>query len=154
MTRRKLIGTSLLLLTLLGLCIYVNRDWFASEGIQISHRSIPRGSSVSRGRGAAVSKASPVIFGFDPSLRLNSLKVVSVAELATNKYPHALWEMVSSSNSVPLRSLEYGQWIRGMYPKVPNARPEPLQPGETYRLLIQAGSLKGQHDFEAAPRTP
>jgi hypothetical protein len=154
MTRRKLIGTSLLLLTLLGLCIYVNRDWFASEGIQIYHRNSPRSNSSGRGRGAAVSKASPVIFGFNRSFRLNSLKVVAVADLATNKYPHALWEMVSSSNSVPLRGFEYGGYIRGMHPKVPNARPEPLQPGETYRLLIQAGSLKGEHDFEATPKTP
>jgi len=154
MTRRKLIGTSILLLALVGLCIYVNRDWFAGEGIQIYHRNNARSSPFSRGRGAVVSKSNPIIFGFNRSLQLNAIKVVAVAELETNKYAHAVWEMVTTSNSVPLRGFEYGSYIRGMHPKAANARPEPLQPGETYRLLIQSGSLKGQHDFVATPKTP
>jgi hypothetical protein len=154
MTRRKLIGTSILLLALVGLCIYVNRDFFEGEGIQIYHRNNTRSSAPGRGRGAVVNKANSVLFGFNHAIQLNSLKVVAVAELKTNKYAHAYWEMVTTSNSVPMKGFEYGSYIRGMHPKVPNAHPEPLQPGETYRLLITSGSLKGQHDFEATPRMP
>jgi len=42
----------------------------------------------------------------------------------------------------------YGQHIRGMKPEVPGARPEPLQPGVTYRLFVKSGSATGQHDFQ------
>ena len=154
MTRRKLIGTSILLLTLVGLCIYVNRDFFEDEGIQIYHRNNTRSSGGGRGRGAALNNANSVLFGFNQAIQLNSIKVVALAELKTNKYAHALWEMGTTSNSVPVKGFEYGSFIRGMHPKVANARPEPLEPGQKYRLLIQSGSLKGQHDFEATPKVP
>ena len=154
MTRGKLIGTSILLLALLSLCIYVNRDWFEGDGIQIYHRNNTRSAGGGRGRGDAQNKANSVIFGFNRAIQITSIKVVAVAELQTNKYAHAYWEMVTTSNSVPVKGFDYGGYIRGMHPKLPNARPEPLQPGEKYRLLIQSGSLKGQHDFEATPRMP
>jgi hypothetical protein len=154
MSRRKFIGTSVLLLALLGLCLYFNRDWFAGPDIQIYHRSSSRSSTFTRGRGAQVSPSNPVIFGFNRKLQLNSIKVVKAAEIETNKYAHPLWEMVSSSNSIPLRGFEYGQYIRGMHPKVANARPDPLEPGVVYLLLIEAGSLKGEHEFMPTPRTP
>lgn len=152
MTRPKLIGTSILLLAMLGLCIYINRDFFAGDGIQIYHRNTVQSSAGGRGRGAAANKCTPVIFGFDHSLQLKSVKVIALAELQTNKYAHALWELTTTSNSVPVKGFEYGGFIRGMHPKVANMRPEALEPGQKYRLLVQSGSLKGQHDFEAVAK--
>ena len=154
MSRRKFIGSAVLLLALLGLCIYMNRDWFAGPDIQIYHRASSRPSPFARGRNASVSKASPVIFGFNRKLALTAIKVVRAAELETNKYAHPLWELVSSSNSVPLRGFAYGEYIRGLHPKVANARPDPLEPGVVYLLLVEAGSLKVRHEFMPVPVTP
>ena len=154
MSRRKFIGTSILILALLGLCIYMNRDWFAGPDIQIYHRASSRPLPFARGRSALVSKTSPVIFGFNRKLQLSAIKVVRASEIETNKYAHPLWEMVSSSNSVPLRGFAYGEYIRGMHPKVANARPDPLEPGVVYLLQIQSGSLKGEHEFMPVPPAP
>ena len=154
MSRRKFIGSSILILALLGLCIYLNRDWFAGPDIQIYHRASSRPLPFSRGRNALASKTSPIIFGFNRKLQLSAIKVVRAAEIETNKYALPLWEMVSSSNSVPIRGFAYGEYIRGMHPKVANARPDPLEPGVVYLLQIQSGSLKGEHEFMAMPIVP
>jgi hypothetical protein len=79
--------------------------------------------------------------------KLTSVKVVSVSALESNKYALPVWELKSDSNSVPTKLFSYGDRIRGMKPIVSNARPEPLVPGAPYRLFVEAGSLKAQHDF-------
>lgn len=152
MSRRKFIGTAILLLALLGLGLYLNRDWFAGKEIQIMHRDLVRPSFATRNRAATQSRANPVVFGFNRRLQFKSIVVVAVAEIATNKYAHPLWELVSSSNSVPLRSFEYGQRIRGMQPKIANAEPDPLEPGVSYRLLVDTLSERGEHEFTPTPR--
>ena len=81
--------------------------------------------------------------------RLTALKVVSVSELQSNKYAPPVWELKSDSNSVPVKMFSYGDHIRGMKPVIETARPEPLEPGTTYRIFVEAGSLKAQHDFIA-----
>jgi hypothetical protein len=87
--------------------------------------------------------------------RLTALKVVSVSELESNKYALPTWELKSDSNSFPVKMFSYGERIRGMKPAIDNTRPEPLEPGTTYRIFIEAGSLKAQHDFIAdAPGGP
>jgi hypothetical protein len=88
-----------------------------------------------------------VNFNLGYPYRLTSLKVVSVSALESNKYALPAWELKSDSNSVPIKMFSYGERIRGMQPIVSNARPEPLDPGATYRLFIEAGSEKAQHDF-------
>lgn len=138
---------------LAGLCLYVNRDWFTREGIQIYHRSSQRMPFFRRGR-PDNSAVNPVFFGFSQKLKLTEVKVISVGELATNKYPHALWNLVSESNSVPTKGFAYGMFIPGMHPKVKGVPPDPLEPGVQYRLIVQAGSQKGEHDFAPTPRTP
>ena len=64
--------------------IYVFKftDWFAEKRIQIKYRNLPQ-------RGAANSVA-PVTFYLDQEYQITSLKVISVTEASTNKYPHAL----------------------------------------------------------------
>ena len=83
--------------------------------------------------------------GFHP---LTTVKVVLVADMETNKFPHAIWKLISDSNSVPTSSFNYGSYIRGMHPDVKGARPDPLEPGVAYRLIVVTAKDKQvQHDF-------
>jgi hypothetical protein len=135
------------LLVLVGaLFIYINRDWFQARPIQVSHR-IYRFA----GRFGGADTPTPVMFEFDHRLKLTSIKIVSLADSQTNKYPHALWHMISSSNSVPTKGLVYGMDVPGMRPAVNGAVADPLDPQQTYRLLLEAGSVKGQYDFTLEP---
>src|SRR2546425_1253317 len=95
-----------LTVVLAGFSLYLNKDWFGSENIQIYHRSRPAGL-IRRKRvdipGVDNPAINPIVFGFGHKLRLTSIKVIPVSELATNKYPHPIWHLVSTSNSVPIK---------------------------------------------------
>ena len=54
---------------------------------------------------------------------------------------------------MPIKEFGYDASIRGMHPAVKGADADPLQPGIKYRLLIEAGSQKAEHDFVPVPRT-
>ena len=145
-----------LALAVLLLCVYAYyfTDWFASESIQIVHTLRPY-TPPRRGRARNSDDnplANTVSFGFNRKCRLTEVKVIPVSDLATNKYAHPIWHLVSESNSVPTKAFVYGMNIEGMHPKVPGARPDPLQPGIAYRLFVDAGELKGEHDFKTTPR--
>jgi hypothetical protein len=118
-----------------GLSLYLNKDWFARSNIQIIHLS-------GRGQRAPEGAVAPIVFGFKHKLKLTSIEVVPVKELS-----HPIWHLVSESNSVPTEGFTYGQHIHGMHSKIRGAEADPLEPGIQYRLLVQAGSLKGEHDF-------
>jgi hypothetical protein len=135
-----------LLVVIGGLFIYLNRDWFQRRPIQISHRLYRFA-----GRFGGADTPSPVMFEFDRRLKLTSIKVVGLADAQTNKYPQPLWHMVTSSNSVPTKGFVYGLDVLGMRSAVNDASAEPLDPRQTYRLLIEAGSLKAEHDFTLEP---
>ena len=151
MTRK--VWTLLALAALLGgFSLYLNKDWFAKENIQIYDRSRPvRGGRLGRWRveNAAV---NPVVFGFSRKLALKSVKVISLSEIETNKYPHPVWYLVSDSNSVPTKDFLYGMNIRGMHSAVKDATADPLEPDVKYRLFIDSGSFKAEHDFMPVPR--
>jgi len=152
---RKLLLLIALAAALGGLSLYLNRDWFAGEDIRIHHRSRPaRSGFFGHTRSQAKPTTDPVFFAFDRKLRLTSLKVIPVSEIETNKYPHPIWHLVSNSNSVPITEWAYGLPIRGMRPAVKGATPDPLKPGVKYRLLIEAGKLRAEHDFVPVPRRP
>ena len=131
-----------LLVVIGGLFIYLNRDWFQRRPIQVSHR-IYRFA----GRFGGQDTPTPVMFEFDRRLKLTSIKVVALADAQTNKYPQPLWHMITSSNSVPTKGFVYGMDVPGMLSAVNGASAEPRDPIQTYRLLMEAGSLKAQHDF-------
>ncbi len=139
---------------LLGsLSFYFNKDWFAKDQIQIFDRSRPaRGPLAASGRSGHAA-INPILFGFDRELRLTSLKVIPVSGIETNKYPHPVWQLTTESNSVPIKEFGYDAAIAGMHPAVKDAQAEPLQPGVKYRMFIEAGSQKAQHDFVPVPRT-
>ena len=135
-----------LLVVVGGLFIYLNRDWFQRRPIQISHRLYRFA-----GRFGGADAPTPVMFEFDRRLKLTSVKVVALADAQKNKYPRALWHMITSSNSVPTKGVVYGMDVPGMRSAVDGASAEPLDPIQTYRLLMEAGSLKAQHDFTLEP---
>jgi len=111
-----------LVVVLGGFSLYLNRDWFGAENIQIHHRSRPaRAGFFRRNRPPPAAATDPIFFAFDRKLKLNSLKVIPVSEIETNKYPHPICELVSDSNSVPVAEWSYGMPIRGMRPSVKGA---------------------------------
>jgi hypothetical protein len=153
MTRKQWIVTASVLV-LGGLSLYFNTDWFLKENIQIYHRARPVRAALTGRKRARNLTYTPVFFGFDRKLKLTEIKVVPVSETITNKYPHPIWHMITDSNSVPTKGFLYGENVPGMRPAVKGAIPDPLEPGTNYRLLVQAGSLKVQHDFATTGPTP
>lgn len=146
-------NTFLIVLVLLlgGLSLYLNRDWFETSPIQISSRSIqPRGWLARRTRNWP---AKPVVFLLSQPLRLTSVEVIPLSETKTNQSPQPVWQLTSDSGSVPVKDFIYGINVRRMKPFVKGVRAQPLQPGVKYRVLVQAGSRKAEHDFVAVPRT-
>jgi hypothetical protein len=138
-----------------GISLYLNRDWFAKDNIQIYSRSRPaRAGLFGRKRASDPGAVEPVFFGIDRRLKLTSLKVVAVRDAETNKYPHTFWHLISDSNSIPVKDFIYGMNIRGMRPDVKGATADPLEPGVKYRLLVEAGPVKAEHDFVAVANTP
>jgi hypothetical protein len=146
MSKTKTILIVVSLIALGGLSIYLNRDSFASETIQISHRVSPwlKTARTKRANDLGV----PVTFTLSGYYRLTNLKVVLASEIETNKYAHPIWELTTESNSIPTATFAYGSGIRGMHPAVKGARPDPLEPGVQYRLLLKTDKDKqAQHDF-------
>lgn len=121
-------------------------DWFSKETIQIIPTIRPgRPSAIPRDVGAPA--VCPVSFAFDGKYPLTVVKVVVSDDLKTNKYPKALWHLISEKGSAPQKSIIYGYPIKDMKPAVPRARPEPLLPEVRYTLLVEAGKIKGQTNF-------
>jgi hypothetical protein len=139
-----------------SLSLYLNKDWFAGETIQIEHRSRPARAGFFRRSSKPQPKTAtdPVFFAFDRKLKLTSLKVIPVSEIETNKYPHPILHLISDSNSVATTEWSYGIPIRGMRPAVKGAVPDPLVPGVPYRLILEAGKAKAQHDFVPVAASP
>ena len=143
-----------------GIGLYLNRDWFARDNIQISHR-LRTGIMASMGGGGRFRRNAPnakpapnIFFEFDRKLNLTDVRVVAFSDFQTNKYPMPLWHMTSESNSLPTRGFMYGSMIPGMRPNVKGAAPEPLEPDAKYRLLLSAGKFKAYHDFTIAGEKP
>ncbi len=126
----------LILLALILGCLYIYKftDSFKKRQIQIKYRNLA-------GRGGTVT------FYLDGEYALTSVKVISVAEAATNKYPHSYWQLESKSNSLPQTDFLYGQPIPGMTPKIPGVAPDLLAPTEEYQITVEAGKLKGEKNF-------
>ena len=137
-----------------GLSLYLNKDWFAGDNIHMYHRSRPPRAGMFRAKRKDDNPAiNPIMFGFDHRQKLTSIKVVPALEVETNKYAHALWHLISESNSVPVKDFTYGAPIQGMHPAIKGALPDALEPGVKYRMFVETASLKTQHDFIPDPRT-
>ncbi len=134
------------LVVVAGVYVVYLTDLFQPTTIQILSQVRPIRATQPGAPGQTVTY--PVSFAFDRKLKLTEVRVVNTEDEATNKFPHALWHLIADSNSVPTKAILYGQPLRGLKPKVPHARPEPLQPDVKYRLYVMAGKLKGQIDFK------
>jgi hypothetical protein len=133
---------------LLGVYVYYFSDWFSPKQMFIEHsiRVAAPGRGV-MGMAKADKSKNVLTFAFNGKYELTALKVVPLAEFQTNKYAHPLWQLVTESNTVPLKAIVYGARIRGMYPKVKGAEADPLEANVTYRLIVEAGKISGEHDF-------
>lgn len=148
MSKTKIIFVAVLILGLAGLSVYMNKDAFAEKSIQISHRMSPWMRQATPSRRRANDLGVPVTFTLSEFHNLTTVKVILVADMETNKFPHAIWKLTSDSNSVPTSTFNYGSYIRGMRPDVKGARPDPLEPGVAYRLIVAtATDQQAQHDF-------
>ena len=133
----------IVLLILSSVYVVYFTDLFNKPTISISAR--PRAAR-------SADSSGTVSFSFDRRCELTEIKVVNVAELETNKYARAYWHLISDSSSDPLKGIMYGENVKGMKPKIPKMKPEPLQAGQKYRLFLLAGKSKGEVDFEMPPK--
>jgi len=148
MSKTKIISVAVLLLGLIGLSLYLNRDYFRSDGIQITHRLSPWMQARRPGARNPNDLGMPVTFMLNGFYKLTSVRVFESAKIETNKYAVPIWRIISDSNSVPTSSFNYGSYIKGMHPEAKGARPEPLIPGVKYRLTVVTDKkLEAQHDF-------
>ncbi|MDB6021622.1 MAG: hypothetical protein JWQ04_1479, partial [Pedosphaera sp.] len=137
------------LIAVIGVYYYLYKDSFRKPRIQISHTIRPQSWALAHKSADASDDdlTRIVIFGMEQDYKLTSVKVIAIPELETNKYAHPIWELTSDSNSVPVRAFNYGGHVRGMHPPVKGAQPGALAMNVPYRLFIEAGPMKGVHDF-------
>lgn len=154
MTKKEYLLTGMVLV--LGcLYIYFFTGWFAPKIIRIEHTIRPARAVWSSDGQPAVPigrQAINVTFALNREFELTSIQVVPAAEYETNRYAHPLWHLVSEDGSEPTKALSYGFPIPQMAPSVPGAFPEPLTPGLEYRLIVEAGSYRGERDFRIPTR--
>ena len=132
-----------------GACyFYLYKDSFRKPHIQISHTLRPQARALARTAGSSSDDLTKmIIFGMERDYKLTSVKVVALPELETNKFAQPVWELTSDSNSIPTRTFLYGSLIRGMHPAIKGERPGALEANVPYRLFVEAGPMKGEHDF-------
>jgi hypothetical protein len=129
------------LLVLIGVYVLLFHNRFAREQMTI-HPSL-------RPSRQADATVFPVFFALNDNFRLTSVKVIPFQGDKFNPLGRPVWQLISDSNSVPIRAFAYGQRIKGMKPALAGTRPDPLEPGVVYRLLVEAGSVKASADFRA-----
>jgi len=129
-------------------------DLFRKQTMQIIPTFRPgRASAIPRPRDWP--PVYPISFRFNKNYRFTSIKVVNAAEYATNKNAVPAWYMVSDSNSAPQGVIIYGlPKIPGMRPAVARSKPQPLEAGVEYLLLVEAGRIKARTNFVAREYVP
>ncbi len=127
------------LVALIGVYVLLYHDLFPKQQMMISPSLHPamRGNA----------RVWPVFFSLNDNFRLTSVKVIPLDGDKFNPLGRPIWHLISDSNSVPTRAFSYGQRIKGMKPALKDVRPDPLEPGIVYRLMVEAGSVKASSDF-------
>jgi hypothetical protein len=153
---RKNIILVLCALVLAGIYVYFFTDWFAPPDIQITNMIRPNPAAGRRfGRRDAPRPSSHTVsFAINRRVALKEVKVIPASDVATNKYPHPIWHLVSESNSVPTKALLYGMPLRGMRPAVKGAWADPLEPNTAYKLYLDTDAGKIEHDFKTPAGLP
>src|SRR5579862_5756943 len=121
MRKRELIWVGVLLLAC-GLYARYFTTWFVHRQIAIHASFRPN----RRGNGP---DDTVIFFTLNDDFRLTSLKVIPLEDDKFNPKGRPVWNLVSDSNSVPVRAFVYGQRIKGMKPALPDVKPDALEPG-------------------------
>jgi hypothetical protein len=142
----------LVVMTVILLAVYVVffTGWFKKQTIHISHTVRP----TVQARRMSLATGVIIAFGFDHPLQLKEVSLVPLAQWQTNHFTTPLWHLVSDSNSAPVKFIVYGARVRGMKPAVAGSHPQPLTTNVVYRLLVTAGKIAGEHDFQIGPPSP
>jgi len=136
MTKKNIALISLALVLATVYVIYFT-DWFHTKSIIISHTTRPLGRA-----GRMV-----LLFSLGDDYELTEIKVVPLAEWQTNRFAQPLWHVLGDSSDT-FNHFVYGQRMDGMDPVIEGTHPMPLQPGVKYRIFVNAGKMKGYHDFQ------
>jgi hypothetical protein len=150
MNKKEYILISLVVL-LVGLYAVYFTDWFQPKIIRITHATRSLREAWSDGRRVdptGKQALGNVTFVLHRNYKLTRVKVVPLTAFLTNKYTPPVWELVSKSGSKPTDGFSYGMLVPGMTPVRPMLEPDPLEPDVEYRLIVMAGSAKGEHDFK------
>ena len=130
---------------LAGAYLYYCTDWIKRPTLHII-------SQIRPGKPSAANPAvCAVAFTLDGKYPLKSVKVAAVDPRNPRKVGSPIWQLISVSNSVPVRGLIYGLPIAGMKEANSNRPAQPLEPSVTYRLFLESGKLKGEKDFRTLP---
>ena len=90
-----------------------------------------------------------VLFALNDNFRLTDVKVIPLEGDQFNPLADPVWHLISDSNSIPIRAFRYGQNIQGMKPALKDTPPDPLEPGQVYRIAVEAGKIRASTDFRA-----
>ena len=131
------------LFVLIGAYIHYFSHWGGKREIQVAATLRPILPTPRRGGATANAPAFRLLFSLDIYYRLNSIEVTAVDSPDTNAANHVFWHLVSKTGSHPLKWFQYGQDIEGMEPDLKGVQPEPLVPGDKYRMEVTAGKLRG-----------
>ena len=96
----------------------------------------------------------PVVFALDGEYQLTQVRVIEVTPSAPGKAPKIVWQLDSTSNSVPTKALLYGRIPKGMKLKDDRSKAEKLEPGIQYRLEVRAGRYKGSTTIKGKESAP
>ena len=136
-----------MVLALGAIYIFNFTNLFHERRMEITTRIRPQLTRRGKGNAPAPPSNNSISFFLNGKYQLTSVKVVEENDFKTNKYPHAIWHLISQSNSVPTKAIFYGVTVDGMKPEIEKTKAEPLQPNVPYVLLVEAGDLKGQSTF-------
>jgi hypothetical protein len=139
-----------LVVVLVGLYVVCFTDWFRPGTLRIEHSTRvlrEAWNGAQRVDSTGKEELGNVSFTLHGTFMLDSVKVVPLAEYLTNKYVPPTWALESGSGSDPVSGFAYGMNIAGMKPVHQGRTPELLEPGRTYRLIVEAGRVRGEHDF-------
>jgi hypothetical protein len=138
MTKQNWMMIGLLAVLVVVYAVYFT-DWFRPKILHLSHavRDLHHGP-------ARLGAMPSLKFGIGQKIRLTDVRVVAEGDGATNGSDVTMWHLVSESNSIPMMTITYGQYIQGMHPEIKGTRPQDLETNVMYRLIVRAGKYTGE----------
>lgn len=134
-----------------AVAVYVFKDSFQAEPIHIAYMvrpaPAPRNPTTTDRFAPSGKPGFNVTFSFNRELSLKAVRLYNLQDVQTNKYPQAIWNLTSESNSPPVKSVVYGGRVRGLHTTVKGAVIDPLVAGQSYRLVIETTKESAERDF-------